>query len=77
MILDRLLQHLFTRDVVIVATSNTSPRELYRGGLNRSLFQPFIGLIEQRMETHELERPRTTGWRSCKGAISIAGASSR
>ena len=38
-----LLQHLFTRDVVIVATSNTSPRELYRGGLNRPLFSPSSG----------------------------------
>ena len=55
MILGRLFQHLFARNVVIVATSNTSPRDLYRGGLNRPLFQPFIALIEQRMETHELE----------------------
>ena len=43
MILDRLLQHLFTWDVVIVATSNTSPRELYRGDLNRPLFSPSSG----------------------------------
>jgi cell division protein ZapE len=40
---------------VIVATSNTAPRDLYRGGLNRPLFQPSIALIEERMETYELE----------------------
>ena len=55
MILGRLFQHLFARGVVIVATSNNAPSDLYRDGLNRSLFQPFIAMIEQRMETHELE----------------------
>jgi len=55
MILGRLFQHLFASNVVIVATSNTPPGELYRGRLNRPLFQPYIALIEQRMETHELE----------------------
>ena len=39
----------------MVATSNTGPRDLYRDGLNRQLFTPFIKLIEERMETHELE----------------------
>ena len=55
MILGRLFQYLFARDVVIVATSNSAPRDLYRDGLNRPLFLPFIAMIEQRMETHELE----------------------
>jgi cell division protein ZapE len=55
MILGRLFQHLFARNVVIVATSNSAPRDLYRDGLNRALFQPFIALIEQRMEIHEIE----------------------
>jgi cell division protein ZapE len=39
----------------MVATSNSGPRDLYRGGLNRQLFVPFIKLIEQRMDVHELE----------------------
>ena len=55
MILGRLFQHLFARNVVMVATSNSGPRELYRDGLNRQLFTPFIALIEGRMEVHELE----------------------
>ena len=55
MILGRLFQHLFVSNVVIVATSNTAPRDLYRDGLNRQLFTPFIGLIEARMETYQLE----------------------
>ncbi|HEY6655546.1 MAG TPA: cell division protein ZapE [Methyloceanibacter sp.] len=55
MILGRLFQQLFARNVVMVATSNTAPRDLYRDGLNRQLFTPFIKLIEERMETHELE----------------------
>lgn len=55
MILGRLFQQLFARNVVIVATSNSAPGALYRDGLNRQLFTPFIALIEERMETHELE----------------------
>jgi cell division protein ZapE len=58
MILGRLFQNLFQRNVVIVATSNSAPRDLYRGGLNRQLFLPTIGLIEERMETYELEAAR-------------------
>ncbi len=55
MILGRLFQHLFASNVVMVATSNSAPRDLYRDGLNRQLFTPFIAMIEERMETHELE----------------------
>jgi cell division protein ZapE len=55
MILGRLFQQLFAGNVVMVATSNTAPRDLYRDGLNRQLFTPFIKMIEARMETHELE----------------------
>jgi cell division protein ZapE len=54
MILGRLFEHLFSLGVVIVATSNTEPRKLYEGGLNRQLFLPFIALIEKKLDVLNL-----------------------
>ncbi|HVY43816.1 MAG TPA: cell division protein ZapE [Hyphomicrobiaceae bacterium] len=54
MILGRLFAGLFERKVVMVATSNAHPRELYLNGLNRELFVPCIELIERNMEVLEL-----------------------
>lgn len=54
MLVGRLFERLFERGVVIVTTSNRAPDELYKDGLNRNLFLPFIALIADRLEVHEL-----------------------
>ena len=49
MILGRLLENLFAEGVVLVATSNYAPSELYPQGQNRSSFLPTIALIEKKL----------------------------
>ncbi|MBN9273236.1 MAG: AFG1 family ATPase [Mesorhizobium sp.] len=58
MILSRLFSALFAGGVVLVATSNVAPQDLYRDGLNRQLFLPFIGLIERNTEVLALDSPK-------------------
>ena len=50
MIVGRLFQVLFDQGVTVITTSNREPDDLYKHGLNRQLFLPFIALIRQRME---------------------------
>jgi len=55
MILGRLFARLFELGTVVVATSNVAPDDLYKGGLNRALFLPFIAQISDHMEVLRLD----------------------
>ena len=58
MILGGLLQHLFTRGLTLVTTSNIEPKQLYRDGLQRAKFLPAIALLERHCEVRELQSPQ-------------------
>jgi len=55
MILSRLFGELFQRGCILVATSNVEPDDLYRDGLNRGLFLPFVGLLKKHVEIVPLD----------------------
>jgi len=70
MILGRLFQALFARGVVVVATSNIAPDDLFKGQPGRDAFLPFIALIKQRLDVvmmdsgRDFRRERMRGMRT-------------
>ena len=68
MILGRLFEALWGQGVVIVATSNRAPDELYADGLNRQLFLPFIAMLKARMAVICVGGPKDFRLDRLKGA---------
>ena len=70
MLVGRLFQALFDGNVVVVTTSNRVPDDLYKDGLNRQLFLPFIDLIKSQMNVHHIKSPTDYRQNQLQGSAS-------
>lgn len=68
MLLGRLLKFLFERDIILIATSNRQPDDLYWEGLQREQFLPAIELIKKHCEVIQLSSKQDYRWRSLQQA---------
>ncbi len=68
MILGRLFEALFANGVVVVATSNRAPDDLYQDGLNRQLFIPFIELLKSKLGVFHLQAAKDYRLAKLEGA---------
>jgi cell division protein ZapE len=68
MVLTRLFKELFTQGVIVVATSNRPPDELYKNGLNRQRFLPFIERIQEKLHIIPLDGAVDYRYNRLKGA---------
>ncbi|MEP4151663.1 MAG: cell division protein ZapE, partial [Lentilitoribacter sp.] len=57
MILSRLFEQLFSKGCILIATSNVEPVNLYKDGLSRELFLPFIDLLDEHVDVLSLDSP--------------------
>jgi cell division protein ZapE len=68
MIVGRLFEKLIAGGVVIVTTSNRPPEDLYKNGLNRALFLPFIAMLNEKLQVLALESPNDYRQHRLEGA---------